>query len=275
MKNTLKYLMLFALILGFAGIASAQTSLTQTTISAAVTVGSVGSPSGLGNTSYQQQVTLASGTGVQNAFNGQPITIIYVDQEAMGILTTVSGTTYNVQRAIFGTKAAPHASGAMVLLQVVSPQFGGYSGSGGLQTADPPQGACLGTNILVTPWVNMQTGNQWICSTATTAGGVWVPGFGNPAEKGLTVAVASAAGATTVSGPYFHITGTNAITSWTVPVGCNATTHGHCTFTVIPDAAFTTTATNNIAVAVTAVANLAQIWMWDSVNSKFTVLQSK
>jgi hypothetical protein len=71
------------------------------------------------------------------------------------------------------------------------------------------------------------------------------------------------------------MTGTNAITAWGIPVGCNATPQGGCSFTIIPDAAFTTTATNNIATAVTAVANLAMTWTWDPTNSKFVVIQSK
>jgi hypothetical protein len=65
------------------------------------------------------------------------------------------------------------------------------------------------------------------------------------------------AGATSVSGPLFHITGTNAITSFTLPVGFKG---GFC---VIPDGAFTTVAGNNIAEATTADANQTLCFTYD------------
>lgn len=278
MRNQIqKFLIAAMLLLGFAGIASAQTSLTQTTLSSAVAVGPSGAQSGLASGSYQTLVTIASGTGVNLAINGQPTTLLYIGSELMGILTNPTGTTYSVLRGLQGTKIAPHPSGDMVLLETsVSPGLGGYSGSGGFQNNDPPlNGQCTGTNTLVTPWVNVLTGAQWICSSITTT---WVPGFNNPLATSMpevTTAVASAAGQITPSGPFFHITGALAITGFLVPVGCNATPEGGCSFTVIPDAAFTTTATNNIATAVTAVANLPITWRWDATNSKFVSQQSK
>jgi hypothetical protein len=278
MRNRIqKFLVAAMLLLGFAGIASAQTSLAQTTLSSAVSVGPSGAQSGQASGSYQTLVTIASGTGVNLAINGQPTTLIYVGSELMGILTNPTGTTYSVLRGLQGTKIAPHPSGDMVLLETsVSPSLGGFSGSGGFQNNDPPlNGQCTGTNTLVTPWVNVQTGAQWICSSITTT---WVPGFNNPLATQtpeVTTAVASVAGTTTPSGPFFHITGTNAITAWGIPIGCNATAVGGCQFTVIPDAAFTATATNNIATALTAVANLPITFRWDATNSKFVSQQSK
>lgn len=278
MKNLFKALALVTLLAAFAGSSFAQTALTQTTLSSTQTVGSSGSASGLGTTSYQTTVSVAAATGITTAFNGQPVSIIYVDQEAEGILTLVQGQTlvYNVIRGFMGTKASAHITGSMVLIGTVSPQFGGYSGSGGLQATDPPNnGNCTSTNTGLTPWVNMITAEQWLCSTITNT---WVPGWNNrlvPASTKVTTAVASVAGTTTPSGPLFHITGTNAITAWGIPVGFNATAAGGGQFCVIPDAAFTTTATNNIATAVTAVANLEMCWTWDATNSKFVVVQSK
>ena len=71
--------------------------------------------------------------------------------------------------------------------------------------------------------------------------------------------VASVAGTTNL-GPYAiqHISGTNAITAWG-----NPTPDFVGTICIIPDAAFTTTATNNIAKATTAVANKALFITFD------------
>lgn len=215
-------------------------------------------------------LTVASATGItvnQNTYN----TGLYVDRELMTVIK-ISGTTVTVIRGAGGTQASSHQASQMVLV-----------GNGNAFINYDPEGTCSTTApsgpteaVPAQPTINTRTGNQWLCSSLT---GTWVPGFGNPGVSGTPIAntavVASVAGTTTPSGPLFHISGTNAITAWGIPIGCNATVRGGCTFTVIPDAAFTTTATNNIATAVTAVANLAMIWTWDATNSKFVVLQSK
>jgi hypothetical protein len=275
--KTLKALSLATFVL-MAALAFGQTSLTQTTLAADQGAGPA-TLFGGAQANLSTIVSLTSATGVQQAFNSSTVvTWIYVDGELEGILNTVPGSTtiFNVERAQNGTRAAYHRSGAMVLLGVMTPQFGGAAGSGGFQSVDPPiGGGCTNANIGLVPWVNVITGDQWLCSTVSNT---WVPGFNNrlyPARASVTTPVASVAGTTTPSGPLFHITGTNAITAWGIPVGCNATALGSCQFTVIPDAAFTTTATNNIATAVTAVINLPIIWTWDATNSKFVSLQSK
>jgi hypothetical protein len=266
------------LLIGLASFGFGQTALTQTTLNGDVSGASVYSGNGLN--SIDTSVTLTATTSVvapnasSNAFGnlyttsqgGQFASMLYVDGELMGV-TGVNTTTKVVQviRGIEGTQASDHPTGAMVLI----------GPPGAFQKYDPI-GKCTAASTIFTPWVNVANGRQWLCSTLTKS---WVPGFGNPgtssAPMALSAAVASVAGTTTPSGPYFHISGTNAITAWGVPVGCAATSSGGCSFTVIPDAAFTTTATNNIATAVTAVANLAQIWTWDATNSKFVVIQSK
>jgi hypothetical protein len=269
-----KVISLVVLLVGLASFGFGQTALTQTTLNGDVSGGSVYSGNGLN--SIDTTVTLTATTSVvapnasSNAFGnlyttsqgGQFASEIYVDGELMGV-TGVNTTTkvVNVIRGIEGTQVADHASGAMVLIGPPS-AFQKYD----------PKGKCTAGGTLFTPWVNVSNGLQWLCSTQTLT---WVPGFGNPYPSADSATVASVAGTTTPSGPLFHISGTNAITAWGVPVGCAATSTGACSFTVIPDAAFTTTATNNIATAVTAVANLAQIWTWDAKNSKFVVIQSK
>lgn len=261
-------------ILGVVLIASmsfGQTAINQTTLTNAMGVGPAGLASG-DTTAFTTVATLGSATGVTTAVNGAPVTILYVDQEAMSVLSLVPGTTlsFNVLRGQFGTKAHSHVAATMVLLGVISPQFGGFSGSGGLQISDPPlNGACTAANTGQTPWVNMLTRAQWLCSTVTKT---WVPGFYNPYTSGaeeVTAAVASAAGLITPSGPLFHITGALAITGFNIPIGFNASANGGGQICVIPDAIFTTTTANNIALASTAVVNKILCWSWDATNSKF------
>lgn len=243
--------------------ASAQTALTQTTLSAAVSgnAGYSGVTAGL-----QNQVTLASVTGVVAPFNSSVVqSVIYVDREAMavmGVNTTTKIVT--VQRGFFGTQANPHATGTMVLLG----QFNNL-GQNNFLSYDP-SGACTAAQTTSTPWLDVLNGLQWICSTIT---GTWLPGWGNPGPydqtPSVTAAVASAAGPILPSGPMFHVTGTAAVTGFTIPVGFNATAAGGGCFTIIPDAIFTWTAAGNIAVAGTAVVNRQLMFCWDATNSKF------
>lgn len=161
-------------------------------------------------------------------------------------VSAITGTTVTVRRT-GGSAAVAHASGAMVLY--ANPKlFYSYD----------PTGACTTATTLVTPWLNVKTGNQWLCSTIS---GTWVPGFGNKsATPQVTTAVASVAGATLPSGPFFHVTGTNAITSWTMPVGA-ANGAGFC---IQPDAAYTTAST---LTASTGVAGQVQCWHYDRTTS--------
>lgn len=275
-KN-LKYALVVVAALCLGSLAQAQTALVQTTLTNAMGIGPQGASSG-DNAPLNYVATLGSATGVSVAVNGQPITFLYVDQELMGVLSQVPGTTlsFTVLRGQQGTKMESHVAATMVLIGNVSPQFSGFSGSGGFQLTDPPvNGACTAANTGQTPWVNILTSAQWLCSTITKT---WVPGWNNPntpSRSGVTAVVASAAGQITPSGPLFHISGALAITGFLIPVGFNASANGGGQFCVIPDAAFTTTATNNIAVATTAVINLEVCWTWDATQSKFITLQSK
>lgn len=274
MKTLKSFVLAASLVLVFAGLGFGQTSLTQTTLSAAQGIGASGVNSGNTNT-LSTIVSLGSATGITQSFNGQPVTFILIGQEVEGILTVIPGQTtiFNVLRAQMGTKASPHPSGDMVLAEVVTPQFGGFSGSGGLQTVDPPiNGGCTASATLATPWVNVNSGAQWLCSTITSS---WVPGWNNPFSGGpggrstVTAAVASAAGQVTPSGPLFHITGALAITGFLVPIGFNGTAVGGGCFVVIPDGTFTWTSANNIAIAGTAVVNKTLMFCWDGTNSKW------
>ena len=226
---------LFAVAFSFAITANAQVySLTQTTLSSAIATGAV------------QTFTVASATGITVS----PATYLYVEQEAMLVLA-VNGTAITVARGQNTTKAAGHPTAAMVLI-----------GSPDWFSDTDPTGACVTASTKTAPHVNVLTGKEWLCSTITLS---WVPGFQNttlPAR--VTAAVASAAGLITPSGPLFHVTGTAAITGFTIPVG-----FAYGSFSVIPDGIFTTTTANNVAIASTAVVGKLLTFTWDDKNSNF------
>ncbi len=228
MKNFILALSLFA----FAFSASAQTALVQTTLS---------SPIGKG---ADQFITVTSATGITAG------TFLLVEKEAMLVLA-VSGTQLQVARGQDTTKAVGHPTLAMVL-----------SGPPANFFDTDPTGSCTASQTVATPYVNVQTGLQWLCSSIT---GGWTVGWQNPTlPPRVTTAVASVAGQVTPSGPLFHITGTAAIIGFNIPVG-----FAYGSFCVIPDGAFTTTTANNIAAASTAVLNVLDCWTWDDKNSKF------
>lgn len=254
MKN---YLKMFAAVLALVLLPSLafgqQFTLTQTTLTADV---------GLSSTTWQ----LGSVTGIVGQGNGPGTgTSVYIDRELASVISVnTSAKTVTVLRN--GGQASAHKASTMVL-------FGNPNAF--INGADPV-GTCAVASVPAQPTINVRTGNQWLCSSVTLT---WVPGFGNPGNSASpitpTTLVASTAGLVTPTGPLFHINGTSAITGFNIPTGCNASVRGACAFTVIPDAAFTWTTANNIAVAGTAVANLVIIFTWDPVSSKFVQMQSK
>ncbi len=155
-------------------------------------------------------VNVASATGitVQSLSAGTNGSLLYVispgSKGEIMYATAISGTKITVRRKN-GPKA--HVSGAVIMHGDVS--LFPYS--------TDPSGGCATATTFVTPYVNLTNGYQWLCSAVTLS---WVPGFGNPSRPpGITTAVASAAGAVLPTGPLFHITGTAAITGFTVPLG--------------------------------------------------------
>lgn len=124
-----------------------QATTATTTLSAAVTQSA-------------QQVTVASATGI--SATGNPLnstnTILYVDKEAMRVLT-VNGTVIGVQRGSDGTAQTAHASGSLVWVGPPS-----YYSNG------DPSGACTATQQLNLPRVAEMTGKIWDC-----VGGQWGP----------------------------------------------------------------------------------------------------
>lgn len=225
-------LALVALLVPFTAL-HAQTALTQTTLTAAITSGT-------------RTLPVASTTGILAGYAA------VINNEAFSIyaVNTTSKILSVAPRGSSGTKAFAHVNGSMVLVGP-TPAFISYDPSG---TCTNGQGL-----FLYAPVINVVTGNQWLCSSVT---GVVVPGFGNTSMPAApTTAVASAAGLVTPSGPLFHITGTAAITGFNIPVGFDPKEGG--TICAIPDGLFTTTNANNLALATTAVVSKPICWMYD------------
>jgi hypothetical protein len=271
MKTYLKFaLALLALLIPSVSFAQ-QNLIVQTTLSAAVTA-----PATATTPNVYGLVQVASATGIVSyqlnptaTLNVQNLWVLYVDREEMAVIQA-NGTSLYVIRGYNSTIATSHASGSMVLYGKAawfyntdpgaSPQFQGVSGGT----------ACTVAGQFAFPWVNVRTGGMWACSPTTLT---YVPWFSNPFSPLASAdfgTVASVAGATAVAGPFFRISGTNAITSFTLPVGFNNTATGAGSFCVYPTAAFTTTATNNIASATTAVVGKTLCFTWNASTSKLS-----
>ncbi len=180
--NTIKKLaFLFALLLGFAQFAGAQTMLVTTTLSnAAQGMGSVNGATPTGNMSI---VTLTSATGVSGpaantsltsglVATSEAQTYLFVDRELMQV-KAVSGTTITVIRGMAGTGAPSHASGALVFV-VPASAIGVWSGDGfaaASQGPSVPQGSCTRSNELYLPRIQFSSGVISDC-----VGGQWVNG---------------------------------------------------------------------------------------------------
>ncbi len=223
-----------------------QNSILQTSLSAAITAQ---------QTSFR--VAVATGIVAPSYSAGIAGSMLYVVDpgqtagEAMTV-TGVSSTTISVSRT--GTVRA-HVSGAMVLVATAPNWF---------YTVDP-SGACTLAQTYVTPWVNINTGAQWKCSSQTLS---WVPSWGAPGDSQLLTATQYTvpSGAAVIGGPLIYTdTGTNAATSFTMSTGWNG--QGFC---VIPGGAFTGTATNNIEKAFTAVADRVLCFKYNAKTASFS-----
>lgn len=221
---------------------SAQTALTQTTLSSAAL-------------STDNIINVTSATGISAPAPGVTATQLYViapgnPRGEVMLVQAVSSTAITVARGRQGARTA-FPSGSRVLIGNPN-YFKDYEPSGGCTTAA----------TTYTPWVTTRTGLQWLCSTITLS---WVPGWGNTtAPIASTASVASAAGAILPSGPLFTVSGTSAITGFTIPVGFVS----GC-FTTIPTGAFTWTTAGNIGLAGTAVVGRALTFCWHDTGAKF------
>jgi len=268
---------LLIVLASLAGFAVGQAALTQTTLASAVNGPAFYSGT---TSSLSLTVTLASCTGLAGPIlPGTPSSIIYVGREAMGVFSvSPSGCILNVNRGYLGTQAAPHPSGDMVIYgpnYAVTIAQGGNPIPSGLFQQDPPaNGTCTPSGTPTTPWVNVLTGAQWLCSTITK---VWIPGFVNPLTTASDQPNTAVASATTIlpTGPLFHLTGSTPVTTITTPVGCDATAVGGCTFSMIVDtgtaAQFATGGNLEIGAAITTLSGKLYTFVWDAVQSKWTI----
>jgi hypothetical protein len=268
---------LLVLLAGLAGACFGQTSLTQTTLASAVS-----GPSLYSGTSptISGTVTLAACTGLAAPIlPGTPSSILYVGREAMGVFSlNLTSCTAVVNRGYLGTQAAPHPSGDMVLYgpnYAVTIAQGGNPVPSGLFQQDPSAGgSCTASATPTSPWVNVLTGAQWLCSSISKT---WIPGFVNPLTAANDVPNTAVASATTVlpTGPLFHLTGTTPVTTITAPVGCNATAVGGCEFAVIVDTGtasqFGTGGNLEIGAAITTLSGKSYTFVWDAVQSKWVI----
>lgn len=274
MTNKLKYLAIAILaLLCIPSAYAQQNTLVSTTLSAAQVAPALpGNPPG-----SAQFAQLASITGIQaltlnstSTLNVQNQWVIYIDREEE-LVTGINGTTLIVTRGYNSTVATAHVSGTMVLYGRAN-WFYQYDPGGSTATFSDVGGAgCTAAQVFVTPWVNVRSGMQWICSTDTLS---WVPGFNNGfggyANVPSAGTEASAAGTNAVLGPVFAISGTNAIVTFTVPVGFNGTAAGGGCFTTIPKGIFTWTAAGNISVAGTTTAITQNVtFCWNPYTSKW------
>lgn len=218
--------------------AHAQTALVMTTLSSAATADT-------------KTLNVTSATGISTT------TVLYIYDYGAGVgefinqVSAISSTRLTVRRD-YRPKA--HASGAVVIIAPSAAAFVKLN----------PMGACTAAATLYTPVINIDTGEQWLCSTKTLT---WVPGWGTGAASvAATVDVATVAGATLPSGRLFHATGTNAITGWTLPVGF----HGGSFKVIFDGAASWTNAGNIMSASLEAtVAGCLVEFTWENVAAKW------
>lgn len=233
--NIKKLTLLFALFLGFAPFAGAQTLLTTTTLSNAVQgMGSVNGATPTGNMSI---ITLTSATGVSAPAANTSLTsgliatseaqtYLFVDRELMQV-KAVSGTTITVIRGMAGTGSVSHQSGAVVFI-VPAAAIGVWSGNGfeaAGQGPAVPQGSCTRSNEPYLPRIHFSSGTISDCN-----GGQWVNG--DAAQTTRSLVTGSTSGANGFRYPDPGGTALTALeTSGTAP---SANTQIYCTELDIP-----------------------------------------
>lgn len=224
MKTKLKISILILL----AAVASfAQTTLTSTTLAAAMVTTS-GTPATV--------LSITSATGITGQTLGGFTTYLWIDQELMGV-STVSGTRITVVRGQAGTQPRNHNNAAVVWL----------GSSAAFLRAGPndPSGQCQRTLLAYVPRINPGTGNMFDCLGVTTAG-QWV----QVNAPGVPVVGSTVASATSITptGTYFVVSGTTAIATIAVPAGWGP---GMC-LAIQPSGVFATTTADNIGLVSSA-----------------------
>jgi len=178
MKNSInKSLFVLALTLAASVASFAQVTTTQTTLSAALT-------------SASQFVNLTSTTGVNGLQQGAFQTLLFVDQELIGVNSiTGSGSTavISVQRGVQGTRQSAHSSGTLVWVGL--PYYFSLS-------PYDPTGTCSATAQYNLPIPIVATGNVYTCPTVGPRANQWDLWYPNnqaylPADSTLNGTVTS------------------------------------------------------------------------------------
>lgn len=247
MKHFIRYARLTTLLLAaclwLSGVAGAQSVVTSTTLSAAIS----------GTT--DQQMTITSTTG-WNATSSAAQYFALVDREIVGVRTVnTTSKVIGITRGQLGSRAVPHISGATVWTAVAA-AFSTY----------PPSGQCTRTSLSYVPWIvaggpNIvsEIGTLFDCLGVTTAG-QWVETNGG--SVGLPVLGSTVASATSITptGTYFKVSGTvNPVSAIVVPAGWAA---GNC-LQLEPTGAWVTDTAGNILIASTAVTGKLMTQCWN------------
>lgn len=155
MKQFTRLLGVLLIALLWVAPASAQTTIDNTTLSAAIATPQAA------NTNAATTVSLASVTCTGCTFGRD--TVLYIDLEALQVTAAyTSGTTgIPVTRGAFGTRAAAHKNAAVVF---VGPPVR-FHMSSQVNGGDPPAGLCVlpGDYLGFRPWVNVNSGGSWVC----------------------------------------------------------------------------------------------------------------
>lgn len=138
MKTITRFAIAVLVAVLMAAPAFAQTTMTSTTLSAAVAPG-------------DQRVIVASATGITARSGGAATTFLFVDAELMEVVS-VSSTRVTVIRGAGSTKVTSHSSGAAV-----------WVGPPGAFATEDPSGACTAAQTGYSPRIVPSTGNIWYC----------------------------------------------------------------------------------------------------------------
>ena len=245
--------------------AAAQAAMTSTTTTQAVNGCTLGQLN-----SCQKTFTLTSTTGL--VLPGQPTStseigtptgasfiILVIDKEAMQVLNFNStALTVTVARGYQGTVATAHVSGAKVWIGPPEYFWDATGGSG----ATGPSGACTASALRVLPAVVIPSGDVWNCGN-----GAWTKftaGYG-ATSVGALITLGADSAVIAPTNPVTHVAAVHSILTITVPPALPSGGQ----IVLIPDAAFTTLNSGNIAIASTAVVSKALILTWDAGTSKW------
>lgn len=231
---------LAALVLLTVGPVQAQTVLSSTTLSSAMT-----------DTSGRV-MNVTSATGFVAPGVGLTSVVALVDREIMNV-TAVTGTVISVARGSDATRATPHVSGATVTVALRS-----------AVVSYIPAGACTRANLQYVPLIvagspglGVEVGSTYDC-LGVGAAGQWVKTSAPDVPiKGSAVASATSI---TPTGTYFTVSGTvNPVNTVVVPAGFAP---GMALY-LEPTAVWTTGTGGNILLGSTAVVGKVLILVWN------------